>query len=264
MGLIDRIKETVKKSGNNKGKFIYFREGVKTRIRFLQDLDDGMCINFHDSYEKSIAAPCQEHFGRNCPYCEMEGIRTREQYIWSVWDYEAKEVKLLMSPVNNYSPVPALLSMYETYGTMMDRDYIITVNGKQTNKSFSVVPMDKVKFRNEKAKPFSESSILKFLDKAWPVENEEEDEAKKSKKAKVKSKKVEEEWEDEEEETNQYEDMSAKELYKLCKEREIECMVKKPEKYYINLLEEDDKTKEDWEDEEENIEDDYDDEDEWD
>ena len=35
MGLVDKIKADVKKSGQNKGKFIYFREGSKQRIDML-------------------------------------------------------------------------------------------------------------------------------------------------------------------------------------------------------------------------------------
>ena len=44
--------------------------------------------------------------------------------------------------------------------------------------------------------------------------------------------------------------MSAKELYKLCKERDIKVAPKKPAKYYIDQLEEYDAAQEDWEDEE--------------
>ena len=177
MGLLDDIKNDVKKSGQNKGKFIYFREGTKQRVRFLNDMDDGMKVTFHDSFEAGINVPCQEEtFGRNCPYCEEEGIRTRSQYIWSVWNYETKEVQLFMFPVNNCSPIPALMAMYENYGTLTDRDYVISVSGKQQNKTFSVVPMDKVKFRNEKAKPFAEKAILKMLDKAFPCEDAEGEE----------------------------------------------------------------------------------------
>ena len=66
-----------------------------------------------------------------------------------------------------------------------------------------------------------------------------------------------EEWEDEEEDNSvDYSSMSAKELYKLCKERDIEAQPKKPEKYYINLLEESDKAHDDWEDEDDEEEDD--------
>ena len=155
MGLLENIKRDAKKSGGNKAKFIYFREGEKQRIRFLQDMDEGMEITFHDSFEAGINVPCQELFGRDCPYCEDESLRTRSQYLWSVWNYETNQVQLFMFPMNNCSPLPALVAMYENYGTLMDRDYVVSVAGKQQNKTFSVVPMDKVKFRNTKAKPFS-------------------------------------------------------------------------------------------------------------
>lgn len=275
MGLVDKIKNDVKKSGQNKGKFIYFREGQKVRVRFLTDMDDGMEVTFHDSFEAGINAPCQEHFDRSCPYCEDEGLRTRSQYIWSVWDYEAKEVKLFMFAVNNCSPIPALMAMYENYGTITDRDYVISVSGKQQNKTFSVVPMDKVKFRNEKAKAYSEKAILKMLDKAFPCDDveddEDEDEAPKKRAPKSLGKKsnkkskvdddededydYEEDWgEEEDNDEVDYSEMSAQELYKLCKERDIKVAPKKPAKYYINQLEEYDAAQEDWGD---------DDEDEW-
>lgn len=275
MGLVDKIKNDVKKAGTNKGKFIYFREGVKQRVRFLTDMDDGMEVVFHDSFEQGINVPCQEVLGRDCPYCEEDGLRTRSQYVWSVYNYETKEVQLFMYPVNNCSPIPALMAMYENYGTITDRDYVISVSGKQQNKTFSVVPMDKVKFRNEKAKAFSEKAILKMLDKAYPCEiddddeDEDEDEApkkrapknlgkKSSKKAKAEEEDDDDDWEDEEE--MDYSEMSAKELYSLCKERGIDVEPKKPAKYYINELEEYDNAQDDWADDDDEDEDDWEDE----
>ena len=271
MGLLSEIKKDAKKSGQNKGKFIYFREGQKQRIRFLQDMDDGLQITFHDSFEQSINVPCQEHFDRDCPYCNDDTVRTRSQYVWSVWNYETNEVQLFMFPVNNCSPLPALVAMYETYGTLTDRDYVISVTGKQQNKTFSVVPMDKVKFRNTKAKPYSESQVLKMLDKAFPCDvdtDEEEDDEdytpknkkKKQRPAKTSTKKdVDEDYEDddydedmsEEDDTDDvdYESMSVKELYKLCKSRGIDVAPKKSQKYYIKQLEEYDEQNEDWGDE---------------
>ena len=268
-GLLSKIKNDVKRSGSNKRKLVYFRDGSKLRIRFLTDMDDGMEIKFHDNFEAGINVPCQKAFDRDCSFCEDEdNVRTRSQYIWSVWNYEAKEVQLFMFPVNNCSPIPALMAMYETYGTLCDRDYVITQVGKQQNKTFSVVPMDKNKFRNKKAKPFSEKGIFKILDKAFPFDDDDEMEDddyevedKKSKKAKTKSKKYEdydeddtfddEEFEDDEDEEISYEDMSPKELYKLCQERNIEAKQKKNAKYYINLLEEYDEAQDDWGDDDE-------------
>lgn len=273
MGLFESIKRDAKKSGQNKSKLTYFKEGTKVRVRFLQDMDDGMEVQFHDSFERGINCPCQEIFDRACPYCDDDTLRTRSQYIWSVWNYEAKEVQLFMFPVNNCSPIPALIAMYENYGTLTDRDYIISVTGKQQNKTFSVVPMEKVKFRNNKAKPFSKKAVFEILDKAFPCEDlEDEDEAprKKPKKGsgKVKSRRPEpEEDEDEddydadmeeedeedaeEEDAPDYSDMSAKELFNLCKKRGIDVMPKKSPKYYIKQLEEYDNAQDDWSDDEE-------------
>ena len=284
MGLLDNIKKDAKKSGQSKGKFIYFREGQKTRIRFLQEMDEGMEITFHDSYEQGINVPCQEHMGRDCPYCEDDSLRTRSQYAWSVWNYETNEVQIFMFPVNNCSPIPALVALYETYGTLTDRDYVISVSGKQQNKSFSVVPMDKAKFRNQKAKAFSEQALLKMIDKAFPAEGVEDeddvDETSKKKKApkktggKTKTKKdydddededddyTDEDFDDEDEdESDDYEDMSPKELFNLCKKRKLDAAPKKSAKYYINILREADEAESDWGDDDDE-EDDWEDEDE--
>lgn len=271
MGLVDKIKADVKRSGQNKGKFVYFREGQKIRIRFLTDMDDGMEVTFHDSYEAGINVPCQDLFGRSCPYCDDESLRTRSQYIWSVYNYETKEVQLFMFPVNNCSPIPALMAMYENYGTITDRDYVISVTGKQQNKTFSVVPMDKVKFRNTKAKAYSDKAVLKMLDNAFPCDavedDDDEDEPPKKRGSKSTGKKSarksepeddddydSEGWGDEDDDAVDYDEMSAKELYNLCKERDIKVAPKKPAKYYINQLEEYDAAQEDWGDEDEDDE----------
>lgn len=260
MGLVDDIKNQVKKSGTNKGKFLYFKSGTKVRVRFLDDMENGHKVKFHDSYTAGINVPCQEIFDRECPYCDDDELRTRDQYAWTVWDYDAKEVKILMAPVNQCSPVPALVSMFEAYGTLCDRDYVITKSGQQQSTTFSVVPMDKAKFRNEKAKAMSETAFLKTLDKAFPCDSDEDEDDEPKRSAKKQGKKrtepVEDDWEDDEEEVVDYSELTAKELYKLCKDRDIEAAPKKPAKYYIELLKDDDSKKEDgWDDE--------DDEDEW-
>ena len=251
MGLVDDIKNQVKKSGTNKGKFLYFKSGTKVRVRFLDDMDEGHKVRFHDSYAAGINVPCQEEFGHECPYCDDDELRTRDQYAWSVWDYDAKEVKILMAPVNQCSPVPALVSMYEAYGTLCDRDYVITKSGQQQSTTFSVVPMDKAKFRNDKAKPLSEQKFLQLLDKAFPCDDNNDDDDEPKKKSKKRPEPKDEEWEDDDEEKG-YEDMSAKELYKLCKSRDIDVETRKPAKYYITKLEEaDEEETDDWDDEEE-------------
>lgn len=273
MSLVDKIKNQVKNSGANKGKLVYFKDGVKVRVRFLDDMDQGIAVAFHDSFAEGINVPCQQFMGRDCEYCENDDLRTRDQFIWSVWDYEAKEVKLIMAAVNNCSPVPSLVGMYDAYGTLLDRDYIISRIGKGMSTSYSVIPMDKVKFKNKKAKPFSEEKILKIIDKAFPTEHSDDDDdyeekpkRKRNNKRKPKPVEDEDDWEDEEDDEEiDYEDMNVKELYKLCKERDIEVKPKKKKAYYIDLLEEYDEEYEN-EDEEDDWEDDDDkddEEDEW-
>lgn len=264
---LNNIKNEIAKSGASKGKFLYFKENTRVRVRFLTDMEEGMEIDFHDSYALGINVPCQENFGRECKYCDMEDLRTRKQYAWSVYDYEAKDVKILMMPVNQCSPVAALASLYDSYGTLLDRDYEIKQVGSGQGKTFSVVPMDKSKFRNTKVKPLSDSAILKYIDKAYPADNneieEDEEEVPKTNKRKQnksssknpakmsKPEPDEEDW-DEEEDENNYDDMTAQELYKLCKKRDIECKPKKSKEYYIDLLEsEDDEDEEDWDEEDE-------------
>lgn len=259
---LSKMKSEIKKSGANKGKIMFFKEGEKHRVRFLSDFEDGLEVKFHDSYALGVNVPCQEEFGRDCEYCEEEDLRTRNMYFWSVYDYEAEEVKLIMFAVNNCTPVGALASLYESYGTLLDRDYEITKRGSGQSTQYSVVPLKERKFRNTKVKALSDEAILKIIDKAYPADNSEdveEDEPKRRTKAnKTKGKKDDfkkkmnepedeaEDWDDEEED---YESMTAQELYKLCKKSGIECKPRKVKEYYIDLLEE--------------LEDEQDDEDDW-
>lgn len=269
---LNNLKNEIKKSGTSKGKFLYFKEDSKIRVRFLTDMEEGLEITFHDSFQLGVNVPCQEEFGRDCEYCENEDLRTRKMYVWSVYDYESKEVKLLMAAVNNCSPVPALASLYESYGTLTDRDYEIKRVGKGQNTTYSVIPLDKMKIRNAKVKPLSEQAVLKCIDKAYPADNsedlEDEEDTPKNKKKGNKTKentktktKREEDYDDEEETDleNDYESMNAKELYKLCVEREIDCKPKKTKEYYIDLLEEyDEENSNDWDEDEDDEDDDWD------
>ena len=248
MSILDQLKADVKKAGSNKSKFIYFREGEKRRIRFLNDMEDAVVITMHNNFEEGINAPCRKHFGKDCPLCDREDMRTRDNYVWSVWDYDANEVKLFMFAVNRCSPIPALMAMYENFGTLCDRDYIINVQGRQLDKTYSVINMDKQKFRNTKAKPYTEKQILKMLDQAFPFNDKQEDTSSDD----------DDSWDDDDKPAGKYDDMKPKALYDLCIERKIEAEKKKPAQYYINLLEEADKADDDWGDDD----DDYDD-DEW-
>lgn len=254
MSLLKDIKTAVKNSGSNKAKIVYFKADSKVRIRFLQDVEEGLKIPFHDSFALGINVPCQEIYDRTCEYCDDEDLRTRDMFAWSVYDYDANEVKIILAAVNSFSPIPALIGMYEEYGTLTDRDYVITRTGAGTNTSYSVVPMDKAKFKNKKAKALTHKQILELIDKAFPSDQSDTKGNKPKKKIDD-----DDDWdEDDEDEELDYDEMSAQELYKLCKERDIEAKPKKKASYYIDLLEAADNAEYDDEDEEEE-----DDDDEW-
>ena len=267
MGLLDKIKQDVAKAGSSRGKFFYCKDGEKKRVRFLQDFDDGFEIPFHDSFELSINVPCQEVFGRKCNYCGEDSLRTRSQYAWAVWDYDASEVKIFMYAVNQCTPIASLAAMYENYGSILGRDFVIQRTGKGQGTSYSIIPMDKSDMENSKAKPYSKKKFLEILDEAYPdnhkdytskdSDDDEEEEEKPAKKEKKAAKddelpelpfKTPGEDDEDEKADDPYEGKSAKELYSLCEDRGIEAAPKKAAAYYINLLKEADKASEDWED----------------
>lgn len=275
MSILGNIKKGVQQSGSNKGKVLYLKKDSKVRVRFLQEIEDGTVLTMHDSFSQGINAICQDHVGKECPYCEDTSLRHREAYIYSVWDYDAKEVKLFTGFANNFSPLPNFVAMHEAYETLIDRDYVIQRDGDGTNTRYSVVPMDKVKFKNTKAKPYSEKKLIDIMDKAFPVDDahkeddEEETPLPKSKKDKgAKGKKQrkpepedieEDEFEEEVENENEYSEMTPKELYMECMERGLKAKKKQKAKYYIDMLVEDDENSDDddWDDEEDDDENDW-------
>lgn len=168
--IISKIKNSVQSAGENRGKIIKIAPDKKLRMRFLEEMDEGKEIVMHDSFERGISAVCRKHFGDSyCPFCDDPDVKTQYKYAWSVWDVDAKEVKIFLWQATSRSPVNQLLSYYETYSTVMDRDYVIDRKGSRLDTTYQVIPMDKSKFRNENAKPLSESALMKILEKAYPA-----------------------------------------------------------------------------------------------
>jgi hypothetical protein len=250
MGLLKNMKEQINKAGGSRGKVFYVKADSKARIRFLVDFEDGAEFTFHDSFHDGINAICQEELGKSCPLCDMDNLRTRKLYCWPIWNYETKEVQLLLYAANNFTPVPAFIGLFETYGTLMDRDFVISRTGKEKNTSYSVIPMDKANFRNKKAKVPTRKAILKILDEAFPVKDgldfdDDDDSPKKSKNSDDDFDEYEDDFDEEDDEDDDddddellYEEMSPKELYRLCKARKIKCKPRKKANYYIDKLEE--------------------------
>ena len=166
--LVKQLKEAVAKRGTSKKEILYWGKDSVKRIRFIQDLDDGMMIQFHNNWDPSIFAPChdpEDH--EDCKYCK-EGIALQDNYFWSVWDYDSNSVKLVQFKAYGISIIPSLIEMYETFGTITDRDYKIKKVGSGQGSSFVVTPLDKERFNNKKAKPFNEKQVHEILEKAYP------------------------------------------------------------------------------------------------
>lgn len=249
MSILSKIKKGVANSGSNRGKMVYLKADSKIRLRFLQEIEDGMEVTIHDHFDRGIKALCQKHIGKTCPYCNDEDMRTRQAYIYSAFDYENKEVKLFEGYANNFNALPSLVAMYESYGTLQDRDYVIQREGSGTNTRYSVIPMDKVKFKNKNAKPYTSKKVLDILSKAYAPNDEDilddDEELEDDDDLEIEDDDMEEEddmdWDDDEDDdTPDYEAMKPQELYRECISRGLKVKKKQKKAYYIEKLEEDD------------------------
>lgn len=241
-GLLKKIKQESARTGGNKKKLLWVPKDGKKRIRFLQEIDDGLEVQCHDSYSNGIDNTlCLKEIGKDCPYCDDEDIRKRSMFVWSVYDYDANEVKLAAYAFNQCTPVSQFMAYAEHNGTITDRDYILTKTGSATDTSYAMMPQDRRKIKNTKIKPFSKQQTLKILTEAWSFKGEVEES---------------DGFDDiNSPEESEYTDMSKKELYELCVERELDVpkkpadAKKKPSTFFIRLLEEADQAEEDWNDE---------------
>lgn len=178
MNLIDSMKDRIKNSGTSKKDIFYVAADSKRRIRFLQELDTGAEFKFHTHWERGVNALCGEVYGVDCPYCADtdEGMREYTMYAWSVWDYDAGKVQILLYKATGVTPVPAFIEFFEEYGTICDRDYTIKKVGKGVSGNITVIPGEISKFKNSKAKPWNEKQMIKILREAYPF-NVEDSEA---------------------------------------------------------------------------------------
>ena len=181
--LIEAMKAKIAQSGGTRKEILFFKSDTVKRVRFLQELDQGYAFQFHSDFNRQLYELCQDpEDHENCPLCNEE-VPIKEEYCWSVWDYDSNDVKIFKTRMTSASAGPALIEMFEEFGTIMDRDYKIKKVGKGTGSSFVVTPLDKSRFRGE-AKPYTESEVKDIFIKAYGgATAEEEEPVKKPKKA---------------------------------------------------------------------------------
>lgn len=173
--LIKNMKEAIAKSGTSKKDILYFAADSVHRVRFLQELEDGEQFQFHSDFNANVNALCEDpEDHESCPYCQDE-IKLVDNFAWTVWDYDSNSVKILRMKASGVSPVPALIEMYEEFGTIMDRDYKIKKVGKGTGGSYVVTPLDKEKFTNKKAKAYTRKQMEEIFMEAYNTEEAKDD-----------------------------------------------------------------------------------------
>lgn len=183
------MKQKIAQSGGSRSKVMYFKADTAKRIRFLQELDTGEEFLFHSDFNNKVYELCKDPEDQEaCPLCK-QGVTLKSEYCWSVWDYDANEVRIFKSRVTSQSAAPALISMYDEFGTIMDRDYKIKKVGAGQSSSFTVLPLEKEKFRI-KAKPFDRDEMLDILTKAYTTDQETDEVGEETPKKAKKAKKV--------------------------------------------------------------------------
>lgn len=230
--LVEMMKGDISRSNNGPRATFYLKKDSKCRVRFLNDMEDGCEMVFHDKWGE-FNHPCMRYYGKACPNCDNKEARNTNNYIWTIYNYETKQRELFMYKANKASPVPQLIAMYENYGTICDRDYTVQRMGESTDTTYQVIPQDKSAFKKtgDDAKPFSKKEVLEKIYNAFPCDDLDND--------KDLDEEDEEEgdaWEDDEDEEDDYEEKTPRELYTLCKEKGIKVEPKKSKEYYIKAL----------------------------
>lgn len=206
--LLKSIKKDIAnaKSGGGFSNFFSLKgAGAKCRVRFLQEFEEGMEVTFHDKF-KVCQHPCLSYYGFDCPNCGNQDVRTSNNYIWQIYNYETKKVELFMFKANKSSPINALINIYEEFDSITDRDLIVIRNGEGTDTTYNVLPGRDGSFKKE-AKMLTKKEIFDLLRKVYNVvgpdetiEDYADDEDESSKKPKKKKKVVVEDDEEDDDE----------------------------------------------------------------
>lgn len=243
--IVEIMKEKISESGKKKSDIFWVKKDGSTRIRFLSELTEALCVKFHEQWKVVNPHPCLEYYGKDCPNCENDDVKTNERYCLTVWNYETKRREPFVFKMNNCTPFPAIVSYYGEYDTITDRDYKIEKHGEGTEVTYAVIPLTPKKFIGDE-EAFTKKQMFKKVLEAFPytssvdvatmkvkqeVDDDDEDDdelpVKKSKtKPKAKAKVVEDDddYDDEEHEDDDepdYESMTGDELKAICKKRKL-------------------------------------------
>jgi|ERR1019366_3574287 hypothetical protein len=122
------------------------KESGQSRIRFLHEFDDdkyALGMHWHKNNkdkaygEYGINMPCwaDENIdggSYECPYCAETDKATKNNaftFMWLVWDYEERMVRVFMGRRNPKTLAGKLWADYDLNGTILGRDYTVKLAG---------------------------------------------------------------------------------------------------------------------------------------
>lgn len=212
--LLTKIMSGASQSGSALGKIFYVKDDSKRQCRFLTDFEDHIETTWLNCYSngKNVNMINPEFWGGENPYKDDPDVKVNEFYIWQVVDTEANEVKPFGYKHNQCTPVFSMATMFDTHGTLLDRDYVIHSRNKQIDKRMTLVGLEKRRLP-KKYKKLSLKQIQQIYKDAYSNRTEPQKEGV------------------------DYSQMKAVELYRLCLEKDIECEKGNKRSYYVELLE---------------------------
>lgn len=163
--VVDSIRQALKEKGGggNMPEELFFvpKDGKKI-IRFLSEFDEAIEVIMHDKYGAFMPQPCLKYYDKECPF-HGRGFRTKTNYAWTVYDYESKQKRILISPPTQNSALEDLVAIWEEFGTLRDRDVRIRRSGGDKS-TYRARDLAKAKFEGDYSKPFTKGKVLAILE----------------------------------------------------------------------------------------------------
>lgn len=173
-----KLRDAEESSGGNMPDTMAFiaKDGIK-RWRFLTDFDEALPVTMHDKYGSMYPQPCLKYYDKNCPFHEKP-IRTSEQYVFTVYDYEMGQKLWYMVKATRNSCLEDLLEIFDENGTITDRDIQVKRlgEGKKTHYKAKELAHKPTKFEGKSKQAFTSDFIFKELKQLINVSKPPKDE----------------------------------------------------------------------------------------
>lgn len=163
--LVETIRKALTEGGNGGGipAGILFipSDGLK-RLRLLSEFDQGIAIIMHDRFKVMFPQPCLKYYGEDCPFHGSD-FKTKTWYAWTVYDYENGEKKIGLWKTTLNSPVEQLMDLYDSNGTIMDRDVEMRKVGTGPKTRVKVKALPPAPFEGKLSKPIPEEKVMEIV-----------------------------------------------------------------------------------------------------